>query len=444
MAKIKALPEKEKNDWIRDGSILFPCYGKVSITDTVEPGIYKVVPSPNPMDNRVGIQKVNDKFDLGLKKIYETGGEEIMEKIKTTWDSYIYQEKLRNLCVIFSGVKGTGKTISAKILCNEYAERYPVLIVDSSFGGAIVNFLQQIDFKCVVFIDEAEKIFSDSDKIHLLKICDGSYISASKLVLMTMNNLYVDNNLISRPGRVRYIKEFKDLPKNTCMAIIKDNLKFPERAEEIYDLVNTLENVTIDIVQSIIEEVNIYGDLVSVLKYMNIKRIPYEMRLTIFPSTTPEEEDDIKMVTKILMDKGETDFNYIWRDDNPQYKKEGDKSTIGRILNKYDNDSVHGFLYDMGSTYNFNCSVKSAHKDTVLPGFGVVIDEPDEYGFCHVRLDFSTGDQEAGIRADDRGYGIDANAFINMLNDEEKKAGDIVYCNIQIKKPVAYYNYYAY
>lgn len=444
MAKINVLPEKENNDWIREGQILFPCNGKVSITDTISPGIYKVVSSPNPMDNRLGIRRVDDKFELGLKKIYETGGEEIMEKIKYTWDSHTYQEKVRNLCAIFSGIKGTGKTISAKLLCNEYSDRYPVFIVDSSFGGGIVNFLQNIDFKCVVFIDEAEKTFCDNDKIHLLKICDGSYIAASKLILMTMNNLWVDQNLLSRPGRVRYIKEFRDLPKNTCMAIIKDNLKYPERSEEIYDLVNTLENVTIDIVQSIIEEVNIYGDLVSVLKYMNIKRVPYEMRLTIFPSTTQEEEMDIKTVVKTLMDKGETEFVYIWKDDNPQYKKDGEKSTIGRILKKYENDDVHGFLYDMGSTYSFNCNVKSIHEGTVLPGFGVVIDEPDPCGFCHVKLDFSTGDQETGLHADDRSYGINTNSFIAMLNDEDKKAGDIVYCNIQIKKPIAYYNYYAY
>lgn len=443
MAQIKAVPEKEKNDWIRDGQILYPCHGKVSITDEIAPGIYKVVASPNPMDNRIGIQKVGDKFELGLKKVYETGGEEIMGMIKKTWDSHQFQDKIRNLCTIFSGVKGTGKTISAKLLCNDYAERYPVFIVDSAFGGAIVNLVQNIDFKCVIFIDEAEKTFSDDAKIHLLKICDGSYNAASKLILMTMNNLYVDQNLISRPGRVRYIKEFKNLPKATCMQIIKDNLEYPERAEEIYDLVNTLENVTIDIVLSIVEEVNIYGDLKSALRYMNINRIPYEMRLSIFPNTTAEEERDIKTVVKHLMDKGEPDFMYIWRDDNPQYAKEGEKSVIGRILKKYENEDVHGFLYDMGSTYTFNCSVKGVHEGTVLPGLGIVVDEPDPCGFCHVKLDFSTNEQEAGIRGDDRGYGIDSGSFIGMLNEEDKKAGDIVYCNIQIKKPVSYYNYYA-
>ena len=37
----------------------------------------------------------------------------------------------------------------------------PIIIVDSDFEGRILEFIQNLDYECVVFIDEAEKTFKD-------------------------------------------------------------------------------------------------------------------------------------------------------------------------------------------------------------------------------------------------------------------------------------------
>ena len=96
------------NDWTIEGDVLFPLGGKANITNVINPGIYRLIPSPRPMDPRVGLSKVDDKFNLGLPKIYKTGGEEIIEVMKKTWENGSFRRDKKNLCCIFNGTKGTG------------------------------------------------------------------------------------------------------------------------------------------------------------------------------------------------------------------------------------------------------------------------------------------------------------------------------------------------
>ena len=48
----------------------------------------------------------------------------------------------------------------------------PVLIVDNSFDGAILNFIRSLNFSCTILVDEAEKIFKlgEDDDVLLSKM----------------------------------------------------------------------------------------------------------------------------------------------------------------------------------------------------------------------------------------------------------------------------------
>ena len=107
----------------------------------------------------------------------------------------------------FNGLKGTGKTIGAKILSNRMG--IPVILVNAPYNG-LLDFIQSLCFECVVLIDEAEKTFHENGEI-LLKMIDGVYNEKRKLYLLTTNNLYLDSNLLGRPGRIRYFKQFGNL-----------------------------------------------------------------------------------------------------------------------------------------------------------------------------------------------------------------------------------------
>lgn len=429
---------KPNNDWVREGDTLFPCNGKVAVTDTIDPGIYRVVPAPNPMDSRLGIRFISDRFDLGVKKIYSTGGEEIQEVIKKTWDDYRFQTLNSNLCTILSGIKGTGKTITAKQLCNYYVSRYPVLIIDSAFNGKIVDFVQSLDFKCVLLIDEAEKTFLE-DRTALLKVCDGAMNMSPKIVLMTMNDLNVDRNLISRPGRVRYIKEFGNLPESTCAELLKDKLENKELVPKILDFLCMLDTITIDIVQSIVDEVNIYGDLSTVKKFMNINTASIDTYYVIGTGFTEEEERALVNYCSGYEGYAVTSlFSYSsceWEKYPSDIKKLLSKRNLGNLseLNRGANKYINS-----GETPNIG--ILKFEVGTIIPGVGKITESLGD-NWYHVEIDVSTDEHICSEYDEGDWYEFNKCEFLldPLRNCHSLNTGDQLLVYMKSRQPLALY-----
>lgn len=168
-----------------------------------------------------------------------------MQRIIKTWSSELFIKSNKNLGVIFNGLKGTGKTIAAKLLSNRMG--LPVIVISKPIKG-MLEFIQSLCFECIILIDEAEKTFKEEQEV-LLKMIDGVYNSKRKLYLLTTNKLTVDENLLGRPGRIRYIKEFGNLSTKAVNEVIDDNLSDPALKIDILKLVDTLEISTIDILR---------------------------------------------------------------------------------------------------------------------------------------------------------------------------------------------------
>ena len=286
--------------WINEMGIYFPTEGNVTFLDNPGLGVFQIATSPNPMDKRLGLRKVSDKFEFDFK-IYDVGCEEIGERIKTVWNSDCYKKTNKNLGVIFNGIKGTGKTVKSKLLCNEIG--IPVILVDNDYEGQILPFITNLNFECIVFLDEAEKTFSEDPEI-LLKLIDGAYNVTRKLYLLTTNNLTIDDNLIDRPGRIRYIQEFGNLSAKAISECIDDNLENPEYKDLIIKLVDRLEFSTVDILKNIIEEVNILGpsSIETKVDELNIPIASYTYDCVAFRGPTC---DNPKELIKTILDLAE-------------------------------------------------------------------------------------------------------------------------------------------
>ena len=141
--------------WINEAGTFYPVSGDTRLLASPGHGVFVVVESATPMMKRIGLNRIGDKFDFDFK-LYELGTDPIIRLVKKTWESRPFVEGNKNLGVIFNGIKGTGKTLSAKLLCN--AIGLPIVIVQNSSEG-LLPFLQSLNFECVVFIDEAEKTF---------------------------------------------------------------------------------------------------------------------------------------------------------------------------------------------------------------------------------------------------------------------------------------------
>lgn len=262
--------------WSRFGNTFYPAV-EATLLEFPKTGVYKVIEEKSPSGTIVGLQKICDKFEFDYK-LYDLGTEDIEKRIKETWNSDIYLKTGKNLGIIYNGVKGTGKTVGAKVLCNDFSD-LPVLVISQYFKG-ISDFIQSIDFSCVVFIDEAEKIFDNSDSecsVELLRMVDGVYSAARKIFILTTNSLALNENLIDRPSRIRYVKEFGNVSNKAVEEIIEDKLIDKSKKSQLMSEIEKLKFSTIDIIENMIFEFNIHGNIVD----GNIFNIPQKSYRTI-------------------------------------------------------------------------------------------------------------------------------------------------------------------
>lgn len=263
-----------KQKWINDGGILYPIPGYASLLTSPGNGIFRIY--ENPQTKRLGLEKIDDTFRFDFK-IYDLDCEDIMSKIIKTWTSDLFRESNKNLGVIFNGIKGTGKTIAAKQLCNRIG--LPVIVISKPVDG-MLEFIQSLHFESIILIDEAEKTFREEQEV-LLKMIDGVYNDMRKLYILTTNKLSIDENLLGRPGRIRYIKEFSNLSAKAVNDVIDDNLNDISLKDDVLKVVDSLEISTIDILKAIIDECNIMGSVPSD-STLNIPKAKYKIQIISF------------------------------------------------------------------------------------------------------------------------------------------------------------------
>lgn len=262
--------------WQKLGNRYYPAV-ETDLLINPENGIFQVIEERSPAGTKVGLLKICDKFTFDFK-IYDLGTDEIIKRIKATWNSDYFRHTNKNLGIIFNGLKGTGKTIAAKILCNDF--NLPVIIIPKYFDG-LQDFIQSLEFNCIVFIDEAEKVFFGGEDIEassaLLRMIDGVYNNSKKLFILTTNDLSINENLIDRPSRIRYIKEFTGVTKEAINQIISDKLLDTDLRSKVLEEINSLKFTTIDIIENIISEYNIHGNTLGENMF-NVPKKSYQIK----------------------------------------------------------------------------------------------------------------------------------------------------------------------
>jgi len=255
-------------------------------SENLSNGVYRLEMDPY---ERLYLTRVFDAFTFDYK-VYGLETAFVDRVVKT------YANTKGNLGVLLNGVRGTGKTVSSKIIANSLNQ--PVVIVDAPFGGA-VDFLSAIPQDITIFLDEYEKTFKESSV--MLTIMDGVLNSDYRRVfLLTTNDLFVERNLLQRPSRVRYMKSFEDLSPKIVEEIIDDYLIHPQFKQDMLKFVSCLELITVDIVKAIIQETNIheesphdFADLFNVKKNTGKidlylldekgKRTPFLKNINVYP-----------------------------------------------------------------------------------------------------------------------------------------------------------------
>jgi len=180
-------------------------------------------------------------------------------------------EKNRGMGVLLSGKKGTGKSITAKVIAAN--SNRPVISISVAYTGqGLTNFINGIESPSVIVIDEFEKTYCDQEsRNYLLSLLDGM-ASSRHLFVLTSNESNIGEFFDSRPGRIRYHKQYNSLDNAIINSIIDDkvedstlNVAMKKAAETFFDL-------SPDSLISMIEESLMYDEVPEqYLEFFNVR-----------------------------------------------------------------------------------------------------------------------------------------------------------------------------
>lgn len=224
-----------------------------------------------------GLYLENTEFKTSHGKIYGNAAK-IANHIV---ESYLKSDK--NLGVLLSGGKGLGKSLTAKLVIEQLSKNYPVIIITEYIPG-MFDFLKKVS-NAVILFDEFEKTMQGhadgSDRTteattkqdEMLSLLDGTASGSHNLYLLTCNSIdSLNDNLKSRPGRIRYHYRYESCGEDVIRSYCADNLKKKEFEDEIVSELLATRYVSLDIIQTMVDEINTFDVTVSdVMDYLNIQ-----------------------------------------------------------------------------------------------------------------------------------------------------------------------------
>lgn len=236
-----------QKQWVKRNNEFYPSETSQLIKE-LPVGIYKVMFDQRTL--QFYVSQTIDKFVFPYK-VYGQETNFINRVVKT------YHNTTGNLGVLMNGVKGTGKTVTTQQICNNL--NLPVLIIHEH-QDALPSFLNDLQQDVIIFFDEYEKMYKNYDS-DILTVMDGVLNNEyRKVFLLTTNTSFINENMLQRPGRIRYVKTFTDLTVEVITEIVDDKLLNKKFREACITFISKLEIITIDIVKAIIDEVNIHNE----------------------------------------------------------------------------------------------------------------------------------------------------------------------------------------
>jgi len=163
---------------------------------------------------------------------------------------------------LFSGEKGSGKTMLAKLISQKALNQgISTIVVNSPFRGEDFNTLiQSIDEPAIVIFDEFEKVYTMEEQEEVLTLLDGVY-PTKKLFILTCNDKYrINNHMNNRPGRIFYSLDYKGLDVDFIREYCNDNLKNKLYVDQVCRLSSVFDSFNFDMLKALIEEMNRYNE----------------------------------------------------------------------------------------------------------------------------------------------------------------------------------------
>ncbi len=176
--------------------------------------------------------------------------------------------------VMLTGEKGSGKTLLAKMLSYECAKQdIPTILISQPWHDEqFKQLIQSIKSPCVVIFDEFEKVFNKENQEDILTLLDGVFPSKKLFVLTCNDKAKTDSHLRNRPGRIFYLIDFEGIDEPFIVEYCEDNLINKDHMAELVDTAALFDIFNFDMLHSIVEEMNRYGEPApTAMKMLNAK-----------------------------------------------------------------------------------------------------------------------------------------------------------------------------
>lgn len=260
----------------------------ISVDKVIKKKIWKMVPT------KMGPKLAPlDDFKLSHGKIY--GNSQV--RANHIVEAFRKNDVDHNLGVLLSGGRGLGKTLTTRLVIEQLKDDYPVVVISEYMGG-MADFLSHLK-NTIILMDEFEKFMSGNIKgddnsneqtkqESILSVLDGNTGSAGNLYLLTVNNTYkLDENLISRPGRIRYHYTYESEDASVVRAYCVDNLNDQSKIEEVVSVLGSTKYVSMDIISSFVDELNKFPELSpsDVREYFNLDVSNTKLKYSVLMKT---------------------------------------------------------------------------------------------------------------------------------------------------------------
>lgn len=312
----------------------------------------------NMREEKIGIylEHIGDKFTFSFER-FGFDDEFINYVVKR------YEKLNRNMGVLLNGTKGCGKTCTAKALANEL--KLPIIIVSEIFDN-IGEFIQKMGNSCCFFFDEFDKTcdkqyYGSSTSDDILPIFDGVRSGDVKHVfILTTNRLEINENLISRPGRILYRKSYDSLSLDSISKYVQKYLVKKEYFDEMMEEIGRMSIKSIDTIKTLIDEVNDMDVAPHVaMGFLNINVVSYEIKCCMEIRPNLARHDDF-CLSDFLGGKP-YEFSSGLPYETFETEKNPKQLTIGDKLDKYvikDIYEGHYLLEDITNKLAYICVVE--------------------------------------------------------------------------------------